>query len=53
MKDKYLTIRIDGDFIKDYKEMCEKNGYTQSKRIRALLELDFKTLSKKQNILTK
>ena len=53
MKTKYLTIRIDTNFINNYKELCEKNGFTQSKRVRALLELDFKMLNKKQNILNK
>jgi hypothetical protein len=40
MKDKKIIIRLEKIFTEKYFNMCEKNGYTMSKRIRRLMELD-------------
>jgi len=37
---KMLNVRIDISLIKNFREHCEKNGYSLSKRIRILLEND-------------
>jgi len=33
-----LSIRLDKDLLNDYKELCEKNGYDMSKRLRLFIE---------------
>jgi antitoxin component of RelBE/YafQ-DinJ toxin-antitoxin module len=38
----YLNIRINKELKKEYVEYCDKNGYSLSKRIKLLLELDLK-----------
>ena len=40
MKNVKLTIRVNDEFRKKYKEFCDKKGYSLSKRIRLLLEHD-------------
>ena len=50
-KSKYMTFRISKKLIDDYKIMCEKNGYTPSKRLRALMEADLFLIQKNKNIL--
>lgn len=40
MKDKKIIIRLENSFTIEYFNMCEKNGYTMSKRIRRIMELD-------------
>jgi len=50
-KTKYMTFRITKELSEAYKNMCNKQGYTSSKRIRALMELDLKLLKKNKNIL--
>lgn len=40
MKDKKIIIRLEKIFTEEYFNMCEKNGYTMSKRIRRIMELD-------------
>lgn len=42
MKLKKLTIRISEDLSEKYKIFCNENGFSQSKRIRLLLENDIK-----------
>jgi len=46
IKNKYLTIRIDSDLLNEYQKMCDKIGYTQSKRIRALIIADLESSNK-------
>jgi antitoxin component of RelBE/YafQ-DinJ toxin-antitoxin module len=48
---KYMTFRISKKLSDTYKNMCDKQGYTPSKRIRALMELDLKLSKKNKNIL--
>lgn len=45
-KDKLLNIRIDDNTYSQYKEFCDKNGYTISKRIRSYILNDIKTIKK-------
>lgn len=52
-KNSYMTFRISKKLRESYHQMCEQNGYTPSKRIRALMEVDLSMISKKQNILMK
>ena len=40
MKEKKIIIRLDKDFSDDYFEMCRSKGYTMSKRVRRIMELD-------------
>ena len=39
-KDKMLNVRIPSSLIEEYKNFCEDNSFTMSKRIRKLMELD-------------
>ncbi len=39
-KDTHLVIRISKEFKKQYKDYCEDNGYTLSKRILSLIKKD-------------
>ncbi len=48
---KYLTIRIDSDLLDEYQKMCNKSGYTQSKRVRALITADLELSNNNKNIL--
>lgn len=43
-----LTIRIDKDLLKEYKGVCDKNGFDMSKRIRLWIqkEIEFHRLNK-------
>ena len=40
MKNKHLIIRIDEAVKDSYKEYCNNNGYTVSKRVLSLLKKD-------------
>jgi len=40
MKNDVIIIRVDKDFSDYYFEMCNKEGYTMSKRVRRFMELD-------------
>ncbi len=40
MKNKLLNVRIPEKLLIDYKEFCEENTFTMSKRIRKLMEND-------------
>ena len=40
MKNKLLNVRIPEKLLKEYKEFCEENTFTMSKRIRKLMESD-------------
>lgn len=33
-----LSIRLDKDLLNSYRELCQKNGYDMSKRIRIFIE---------------
>lgn len=50
-QDKYLNIRISEKERKEYKEMCKKNGYTLSSRIRQLLLFDLEMNKNDKNII--
>ncbi len=39
-KDIIWPLRIKVSFRQDFKEFCDKNGYSMSKRIRTLIEKD-------------
>ena len=51
-QDKNLTIRISKELSDKYKYMCDKNGYTLSKRLRMLLEYDIKLSEQGINLIT-
>jgi len=38
----YLNIRINKKIKEEYNEYCNKNGYSLSKRIKLLIEMDLK-----------
>jgi len=40
MKENKIIIRLDKKFSDDYFEMCKNKGYTMSKRVRRIMELD-------------
>ncbi len=40
MIEKKITIRINENLRKEYKEFCNKNGYSLSKRLRLLIKKD-------------
>jgi len=40
MKEKKITIRIDENLRKKYREFCNKNGYSLSKRLRLIIKRD-------------
>ena len=48
MKDRLLNLRVPDDFLKEYKEFCELNSISVSKRIRRLMELDLEKWKKYQ-----
>lgn len=50
-QNKYLNIRISEEERELYKEMCKKNGYTLSSRIRQLLLFDLALNKKNKNII--
>jgi len=45
-KDNVICIRVNNDFKKQYKKLCEFHGYTYSKRILSIIEKDFEFLWK-------
>jgi len=46
MHDKLMNIRIPKKLHKDYKDFCEENSFTMSKRIRKLMENDIEKWKK-------
>lgn len=42
-RDKKMIVRLTVEEHKDYKNFCDKNGYTLSKRIRMLIKNDIKS----------
>jgi hypothetical protein len=40
MKENKIIIRLEKDFSDNYFEMCKNEGYTMSKRVRRIMELD-------------
>jgi len=40
MKDNKIILRIDKKFSDEYFKICNDEGYTMSKRVRRILELD-------------
>ena len=40
MKENKIIIRLNKDFSDNYFEMCKNKGYTMSKRVRRIMELD-------------
>lgn len=58
MKENKIIIRLEKDFSDNYFEMCKNKGYTMSKRVRRLMELDIEldklnvnSIEKLKNIL--
>lgn len=43
-KNDRITIRVNRNFKKEYKKLCESHGYTYSKRILAVIEKDLEKL---------
>lgn len=41
-KEKGLIVRLTPEEHKQFKEYCEKNGYSMSKRLRLLITMDIK-----------
>ena len=48
-----LSIRLDKDLLNDYKELCEKNGYDMSKRLRLFIESEVYYSEIGENIIDK
>ena len=48
-----LSIRLDKDLLNDYKELCEKNGYDMSKRLRLFIEAEVQHSKICENIMDK
>jgi hypothetical protein len=48
-----LSIRLDKDLLNDYKELCEKNGYDMSKRLRLFIEAEVQHSKIGENIMDK
>jgi hypothetical protein len=48
-----LSIRLDKDLLNDYKELCEKNGYDMSKRLRLFIESEVYYGEVGENIIDK
>lgn len=42
MKENKIIIRLDKNFSDEYFNMCKNEGYTMSKRVRRIMELDNK-----------
>lgn len=40
MKENKIIIRLEKNFSDNYFEMCKNEGYTMSKRVRRIMELD-------------
>ena len=47
-----LTIRIDKDLLEDFKQLCEKNGYDMSKRLRIYIQKEIELNKKVQNLIS-
>jgi antitoxin component of RelBE/YafQ-DinJ toxin-antitoxin module len=45
-----LTIRIDKDLLEDFKQICEKNGYDMSKRLRIYIQKEIEVEKKGKNL---
>jgi len=41
---KNIRVRLDREFSNKYFEMCKNEGYTMSKRVRKIMELDLKLI---------
>lgn len=50
-KTKYITFRATEELSSEYKAMCNKNGYSLSKRLRAFMEADIKLAKQNKNLL--
>jgi antitoxin component of RelBE/YafQ-DinJ toxin-antitoxin module len=48
-----LSIRLDKDLLNDYKDLCEKNGYDMSKRLRLFIEAEVQHSKIGENIIDK
>ena len=47
-KDKMLTLRMPESLLDEYKNFCEENSFTVSKRLRKLMEADLEKWRKYQ-----
>jgi antitoxin component of RelBE/YafQ-DinJ toxin-antitoxin module len=48
MNNKLLNVRIPEKLLNDYRDFCEENTFTMSKRIRKLMEADIEKWKKYQ-----
>jgi hypothetical protein len=48
-----LSIRLDKELLNDYKELCAKNGYDMSKRLRLFIEAEVQHSKISENIMDK
>jgi hypothetical protein len=52
MKENKIIIRLDKNFSDEYFNMCENEGYTMSKRVRRMMELDIEINKLNLNSIT-
>ena len=53
MKENKIIIRLDKKFSDEYFEMCNNKGYTMSKRVRRMMEIDMELDKLNINIIEK
>ena len=46
-----LTIRIDKEILENWKQVCEKNGYDMSKRLRIYIQKEIELDKKSKNLI--
>ena len=46
-----LTIRIEQDILNEWKQICEKNGYDMSKRLRIYIQKEIDLHNKGLNLI--
>lgn len=51
MKDNKIIIRLEKEFSEQYFNMCKNEGYTMSKRIRRIMELDIISNELNKNLI--
>lgn len=50
---KKIEFKLEDDMFNKYKELCEKNGYDMSKRLRLFIESEIKHDETGQNLINK
>ena len=46
-----LTIRIEKELLENWKQVCEKNGYDMSKRLRIYIQKEIELDKKSKNLI--